>query len=62
LEIDAGRQKYIATTISEKADIASIKEPTGKKRYTMEEFRAERDKMMEEMQKNNGGRRVIRMN
>jgi GLPGLI family protein len=62
LEVDAGRQTYKATAISEKADIASIKEPTGKKKYTMVEFRAEREKMIEEMQKNSGGRRVIRMN
>lgn len=62
LEVDAGRQTYKATAISEKADLAAIKEPTGKKRYTAEEFRIEREKMMEEMQKNNGGRRTIRIN
>ena len=57
-----GRQVFKAVSIKDKADLASIKEPTGKKRYTPEEFRKERDKMMEEMQQNNrGGNRVIRM-
>jgi GLPGLI family protein len=63
MNINDGRQIFIAKTISDKADLAVIKEPTGKKRYTQEEFRKERDKMMEEMQRNNqGGNRVIRMN
>jgi GLPGLI family protein len=63
LDVNNGRQTYKAIEISPKADVASIKEPTGKKRYTPEEFRKERDKMMEEMQKNNqGGQRIIRMN
>ncbi|MEP6699902.1 MAG: GLPGLI family protein [Bacteroidota bacterium] len=65
LEIDVsnGRQTFKATSISEKPDLAIIKEPTGKKHYTPAEFRKEREKMMEEMQKNNqGGNRVIRMN
>lgn len=55
MDISNGRQTYRATEISPKADLAIIKEPTGKKRYTAEEFRKERDKMMEEMQRNNGG-------
>lgn len=63
MDISNGRQVYKANDISPKADVASIKEPSGKKRYTQAEFRQERDKMMEEMQKNNGGgRRVIRIN
>ena len=65
LEMDVanGRQIFKAVEISAKAEVASIKEPTGKKKYTPEEFRKERDKMMEEMQRNNqGGQRVIRMN
>jgi GLPGLI family protein len=64
LEMDVanGRQTFTATSISEKADLTVIKEPTGKKRYTPEEFRKERDKMMAEMQKNNqGGHRQIRI-
>lgn len=63
MNINDGRQTFIAKSISDKADLAVIKEPTGKKRYTQAEFRKERDKMMEEMQRNNqGGNRVIRMN
>lgn len=64
LEMDVanGRQKFVATSISEKADLTIIKEPTGKKHYTPEEFRVEREKMMKEMQQNNqGGHRQIRM-
>lgn len=63
MNISNGRQTYIATSISEKADLAIIKEPTGKKHYTPEEYKKERDKMMKEMEQNNqGGNRVIRMN
>jgi GLPGLI family protein len=62
-DINNGRQTFKALEISPKADIASIKEPPGKKRYSPEEFRKERDKMMDEMQRNNpGGNRMIRMN
>lgn len=63
MDVNNGRQTYIATGISEKADLAIIKEPTGKKHYTPDEFRKERDKMMKEMQENNqGGNRQIRIN
>lgn len=63
LDVKDGEQVYKATSISDKADLSIIKEPTGKKKYTPEEFRQEREKMMEEMNRNNqGGRRVIRMN
>jgi len=64
LDINNGRQIFKALDIAEKADIASIKEPQGKKRYTPDEFKKERDKMMEEMQKNmqGGGNRQIRIN
>jgi GLPGLI family protein len=57
LEMDVanGRQTFRATEISAKADLAVIKAPTGKKHYTREEFRKEVDKMMDEMQRNNGG-------
>jgi len=49
--------------ISLKVDLASIKEPTGKKHYTPDEFKKERMKMMDEMQRNAGpGTRVFRMN
>jgi GLPGLI family protein len=63
MDINNGRQVFKAVDISEKADLAAIKEPQGKKHYTPDEFKKERDKMMEEMQKNNGGgNRVIHMN
>jgi GLPGLI family protein len=63
MDISNGRQIFVATGISEKADLTVIKEPAGKKHYTPDEFKKEREKMMEEMQKNNqGGNRVIRMN
>ncbi len=63
MDVSNGRQTFKATSISDKADVASIKEPTGKKHYTPEEFRKEREKMMEEMQRNNqgGGNRIFRM-
>jgi GLPGLI family protein len=66
MDVSNGRQTYIATNISEKPDVASIKEPTGKKHYTPEEFKKESQKMMEEMQRNMqggpGGTRQIRIN
>jgi len=64
LEMDVanGRQVFKALEISPKADLALIKEPTGKKHYTREEFRKEVDKMMDEMQRNSGGQgRTIRI-
>jgi GLPGLI family protein len=63
MNISNGRQTFIATSISEKADLALIKEPTGKKHYTPDEYKKEMGKMMKEMEQNNpGGNRVIRMN
>ena len=63
LDINNGRQVYKAIEISEKVDLAAIKAPAGKKHYTPAEFRKERDKMMNEMQQNNGGgNRQIRIN
>ncbi len=62
LDINNGRQVYKAVEITEKTDLASIKAPAGKKHYTPAEFRKERDKMMDEMQQNNGGFRTIRAN
>ncbi len=62
MDIKDGTQLFKAISISEKADLAVIKEPTGKKHYTPEEFKKEREKMMEEMNRNNqGGNRIIRM-
>jgi GLPGLI family protein len=64
MDINNGRQTFKALDISTKADLALIKEPTGKKHYTPAEFRKEREKMMDEMERNNtgGNRQVIRMN
>lgn len=64
MDISNGRQVFKATSISEKADLAVIKEPAGKKKLTPDEFKKERDKMFEEMQKNNppGRGNVIRIN
>jgi GLPGLI family protein len=63
MDISNGRQTFVATSISYKADLTLIKEPTGKKHYTADEFKKERDKMMKEMQENmGGGNRQIRMN
>lgn len=62
LDVNNGRTVYKAIEIYEKADLASIKEPTGKRHYSPAEFRKERDKMMEEMQNNSGGNRQIRIN
>ncbi|MEP7236511.1 MAG: GLPGLI family protein [Ferruginibacter sp.] len=53
MDINNGRQKFTATSIPEKFDLAEIKEPTGKKHYTAAEFKTERDKLMAEMQRNN---------
>jgi len=63
MDINNGRQIYKALNISPKVDLATIKEPTGKRHYTPDEFKKERMKMMDEMQRNAGpGTRVIRMN
>lgn len=65
LEMDVanGRQTFKAVAFSPDVEVKEIKAPEGKKRYTAEEFRAEREKMLNEMQQNNrGGNRVIRMN
>ncbi|MDZ4794335.1 MAG: GLPGLI family protein [Bacteroidota bacterium] len=63
MDVKDGTQTFKATSVSEKVDLASIKEPTGKKHYTPDEFKKEREKMLEEMQRNNqGGQRIIRMN
>jgi GLPGLI family protein len=63
LETNNGRTVYTALEISPKPDLASIKEPTRGKKVTPDEFAKERNKMMEEMQKNNqGGNFQIRMN
>ncbi|MFC0773644.1 GLPGLI family protein [Terrimonas alba] len=63
LETNNGRSVYTAVEISPKAAIAAIKEPTKGKKVTPDEFAKERNKMMDEMQKNNpGGNIRMRMN
>lgn len=63
IDINNGRSVYKAVEIKPKADIASIKEPKGSKKLTLAEFNKERDKMFEEMGRNNGGPgRTIRIN
>lgn len=62
LDVNNGKMVYKALDISPKADIASIKEPTKGKKVTPAQFNEERNKMMDEMQKNNqgnGGNRII---
>jgi len=61
LDMNNGRMVYKAVEISAKAEVASIKEPTKGKKVTPVEFSEERNKMMDEMQKNNqgGGNRII---
>lgn len=61
LDMNNGRMVYKAIEVSSKADLASIKEPVKGKKVTPAEFNEERNKMMDEMQKNNagGGQRII---
>lgn len=55
LDMNNGRMVYVAQEIKSKADLASIKEPAKGKKVTPDEFVKEREKLMEEMQKNNMG-------
>jgi GLPGLI family protein len=61
MDVKDGTQTFKAISIAEKTDLSVIKEPTGKKHYTPEEFKKEREKMMKEMEQNNqgGNRRII---
>jgi GLPGLI family protein len=56
IDINNGRTVYKAIEVSPKVDMAVLKEPKNGKKVTQDEFNKERDKMMEEMQRNNGGR------
>ena len=58
MDINKGKTVYKAIELSDKVDVASIKEPKAGKKMTAKEFEAERQKMMDEMMKNNGGGRV----
>lgn len=63
LETNNGRTVYTALEIYPTADIGAIKEPTKGKKVTPDEFAKERNKLMDEMQRNNqGGNFRIRMN
>ena len=63
IDINNGRTLYKALEIQPKTDVAAIKEPKGPKKLTVAEFNKERDKMLEEMSRNNGGPgRTIRIN
>ena len=63
METNNGRTVYTALEISPKADIAAIREPTKGKKVTPDEFAIERNKMMDEMEKNSqGGNFRIRIN
>ncbi len=62
LDMNNGRMVYKATEVLPKADLTTIKEPTKGKKVTPAEFNEERNKMMEEMQKNSqggGGNRIM---
>jgi GLPGLI family protein len=56
IDINNGRTVYKAVEVSPKVDVAVIKEPKGGKKITQQEFREEQNKLMQEMQRNNGGR------
>lgn len=60
LQIDInGSLTYKAIEISPKVDMASIKEPKSGKKITAEDFEKEREKTMQEMQRNGRGRMRI---
>jgi GLPGLI family protein len=52
LDLNNGRVIYNAVEISPKVSLSTIKEPKGGKRVTQAEYVKERDKMINEMQKN----------
>jgi len=63
IDISNGRTVYKAIEVSDKVDVSAVKEPSKGKKVTADEFAKERNKMMEEMQRNNGGRgQTIRIN
>jgi GLPGLI family protein len=61
LESNNGKTVYTAIEISAKPDLKAIKEPTKGKKVSPAQFTIERNTMMDEMQKNNQGRRGIQM-
>jgi GLPGLI family protein len=63
IDVDNGRMVYRAVELSPKVDVAAIKEPKGGKKVTQEQFKAERDKALKELERNNTGpnRRALRI-
>lgn len=62
IDINNGSVVYKALEVSPKVDIAVIKEPKNGKKVTQNEFNKEREKILEEMQRNMGGRgKMIRI-
>lgn len=62
LSVNGGRTLYQAMEQSNKVNVAAIKEPKGGKKLTAAEFNIERDKLLEEMRRNNpNSNRVIRV-
>ncbi len=62
MNIGNGKQVFVANSLSEKVDLADIKEPAGKKHYTSDEFKKEQTKMMDEMQRNMPGKVKFKSN
>jgi GLPGLI family protein len=63
IDINNGRTVYKAVEVSPQTDLTAIKQPSKGKKVTMEEFDKERDKTMEEMQRNHTERgRMIHIN
>jgi GLPGLI family protein len=62
LNLNNGRVVFQAVEISPKVSTSSIKEPKKGKRVTQEEYTKERDKLMQEMQKNMPAGRTMRIN
>lgn len=61
LDVNNGQSITKAIEFSPKVSTNKIKEPSDGKKLTAAEFNTEREKIMEEMRKNMGGRNVIRM-
>lgn len=55
INVNNGKTLFTAREISDKVSPATIKEPKGNKKLTPAEFNKERDKMFEEMNRNNSG-------
>jgi len=54
ISVNDGKTSYKAIEISPKVDVAKVKEPSKGKKTTQEDFAKEREKMMQEMQRNGG--------